>query len=205
MPSRSPFSLLLLLMASAASIATSPPGSSGDTGVDTSNDTGVDTHTDTHTDSSSALTPAPDLAALVDEGGCADVVMHLGSEAGDLVLVFNTPGLTEAAFHAMDKQASVTLDLATEYTALKLWEGVDVTNIPCNDALYGTEEVHTTWTTLSGSADLQVTSLGEHKPWDAYPGDATLTLTDVVLTADGAEDVRFDSLSWSAAVGWLPG
>jgi hypothetical protein len=58
---------------------------------------------------------------------------------------------------------------------------------------------------VSGTVAVEVDSDGVHEEWDAYPGTGTITLEDIVLEADGAEPVRVESLSWSAAVGWLPG
>jgi len=191
-----PLALSTLALALVATVATSPPETTtGDTG-DTA-DTG-------DTGDTTVLTAAPDLAALVNAGGCADLAMTLGSDAGDLVLIFTTSGVTQAAYDAKDGTATVTLDLADE-GSLELWQGIEVTNLPCNDALNGTEEVVTTWSVVSGTAEVTVVSASEHEPWDEYPGDATLTLSDAVLVADGAEDVIIDSLSWEAWVGWLPG
>jgi hypothetical protein len=192
-----PLALFTLALALVATVATSDtkPGDTGDTGD--SADTGTTTDT-------GALTPAPDLGALVNAGGCSDLAMTLGSDDKDLVLIFTTSDVTTAAYDAKAGTATVTLDLATD-GSLELWQGIDVTNIPCNDALYGTEVVVTTWTVVSGTAEVSVVSSGEHEPWDEYPGDGTLSLTDVVLSADGAEDVTIDSLSWTAWVGWLPG
>ncbi|MGM0575989.1 MAG: hypothetical protein ACQEXJ_09695 [Myxococcota bacterium] len=153
----------------------------------------------------SDLTPAPDTGLLVDAGGCADLVMSLGSEADDLVLVFDYQGeVAKAAYEAESGEASATLDVATE-ASLELRQGTKVTALVCNDALDGSEEVVTTWTATAGTAHVEVVSDGIHEPWDAYPGDATITLTDVVLEAEGAEQVVIPTLTWSAAVGWLPG
>lgn len=172
------------------------------TGTPTTTD---DSGTDTGDSGTTALIPAPDLADLVDPGGCSDLAMTLGSTAGDLVLlmVYNG-GLSQAAFDAKDGTASASLDLSVE-GSLELWQGIDVTNIPCNDALNGTEEVVTLWTAVSGTAQLDVVSDGEHKAWDAWPGTTTLVLSDVVLSADGAADVSIPTLSWTAYTGWLPG
>ena len=156
-------------------------------------------------DGTGGLVPAPDVALLVDPGGCSDLAMTLGSQAGDLNLVFvHNADVAKTAYEAADGTASVTLDLATE-ASLELWQGIQVTFLTCNDAWNGNEEIVTTWKATAGTASLQVVTQGEHEPWDAYPGTGTLTLTDVVLSAEGAVDVLIPSLTWSAAIGWLPG
>lgn len=148
--------------------------------------------------------PAPDTLGLSETGGCSDLLMYAGDPSGELILVFSTTGVAQAAYEAATLEASVELDLATE-GSLELWQGTSVTNIPCNDALYGDEEVVTSWIALEGSATVSVESEGVHEAWDAYPGTATLVLQDVVLSAEGAEDASIESLGWSAYVGWLPG
>lgn len=156
-------------------------------------------------DSQLELAPAPDLTGLVDASGCADLMMALGDPSGELVLVFSYDGaLAQQAFESGTGAASAALDLASQ-GSLELWQGSSVTNLPCNDALTGDEEVLRSWLTVSGSAALTVTSDGVHEPWDAYPGTADLELSDVVLSSEGAEDVVIESLGWSAYVGWLPG
>ncbi|HJN75304.1 MAG TPA: hypothetical protein QGF58_15350 [Myxococcota bacterium] len=148
--------------------------------------------------------PAPDLSDLSQAGGCVDLVMTMGDPSGELVLIFNHgAGLAQQAFEG-EGTAQATLDLATE-GSLELWQGVAVTNIPCNDALYGNELVVSTWTVTSGVAEVEVVSDGSSTAWGEYPGGATLKLTDVVLSEEGAEDVEIDELEWTAWVGWMPG
>ena len=168
-----------------------------DTDADTDSDTDSDTDADTDVD-------APDLSVLDRPGGCADLVMTFGSTDGSLNLVFSSSsGLAQAAYDD-GTSASLTLDLATS-GSLVLQQGNRVTDLTCNDAFTGDEVVDTEWTAVSGTLEVEVVTDGVHEDWDAYPGTGTITLEDVVLEADGAESVSVESLSWSAAVGWLPG
>ncbi len=147
----------------------------------------------------------PDLSTLTRNGGCSDLVLTQGSEDDSLILIFAyTEGLAQQAFEAEDKTASATLDLASE-GSLELWQGNRVTAIVCNDALDGSEVVETAWTVASGTAAISVVSDGTSEPWGEYPGDATVTLTDVVLESPDAPDISIPSRTWSAGVGWLPG
>ena len=157
------------------------------------------------TGDSGELVAAPDLAVLVDASGCGDVQMVLGDPGGELLLLFSyNGGLAQAAYESEAGQAGVELELAVE-GSLELWRGTSVTNIPCNDALNGDEEVLQSWLAVQGSAIVEVVSDGTTEPWGEYPGTATLELSDVVLSSEGVEDVAIESLSWSAHVGWLPG
>lgn len=146
-----------------------------------------------------------DVSRLTRSGGCGDLNLTMGSTDGELLLkLWHDGGLAMAAYQATSGTASVTLDLASE-GSLVLWEGTQVDALACNDAWTGTEEIVTTWSAIAGTAEVSVVSDQVHEPWDAYPGTGSITLTDVVLHVDGMADVSIPSLSWSAAVGWLPG
>ena len=178
------------------------PGAEKPPNGDADADTDTDTDTDTDADSDVA---APDLPGLEQPGGCSDLVMYMAAPAGDLLLIFShQEGLAQSAYESPVGTAALAVDLTSE-GSLELWQGTELSFIPCNDALNGTEEIVTTWSATSGTAELEVVSDGTTQPWGEYPGEATLILTDVVLDADGAEQVTIASLSWAAFVGWLPG
>lgn len=176
-------------------------GSSVDSATDTDPVTGG---TDSATDSGS-VGDAPDLSTLTDVGGCADVVMYQSSPDRTLVLVFHYDGeVAKRAFESSSSTASDSPDLGGPAT-LELWQGTQVTDLVCNDALTGTEVVDRAWLATSGAAQIEVVSDGTSEPWGAYPGEGTLTLTDVVMEGSGEEDVSFSTRTWTAGVGWLPG
>jgi hypothetical protein len=169
----------------------------------------VQTPGDSGTQDSGTVTDEPEahvLTKLVTPGGCADLVLTLNSKEGDLSLVFVYRNeLTKAAYESATGAAAATVDLASG-GSLELWEGIQVDQLSCNDALSGSEEILTTWTAVSGTAQLSVISNGVKNAGPAYPGTGSITLTDVVLTTADQDDLMVPNLiAWTAAVGWLPG
>lgn len=153
-------------------------------------------------------TPAAvDLSSLDREIGCSDLYMSRYASDGSLLLEASTTseGLTETAFNASDKTATLSVDLATESTGqVQLHQGVDLHLYPCDDVIEETEEITHTWTATSGTLEFTVVSDGTSSGPE-YPGEATVTLTGVVVTdADGASLSIPDS-TWTGSVGWLPG
>ena len=141
----------------------------------------------------------PDLDSLVLEGGCGDVTMYTASNDRDLILVVRFEDeLTQAAY---DEGQPVTVDVDAD-GSVELVQGRNVLNFYCNDALeVGAQEVETTWEAVSGSFTLTVTNTGDGE----YTADAEVELLDVLLQAEGADDVHIDRMDWSAGVGWWAG
>lgn len=152
-----------------------------------------------------ALTPAPDVGTLVNEGGCSDVAMTKISADDTLaLLVVSDTELAAQAYADGGAPITVTYDLAAGQGRVELWQGLGMNNLLCNDYLEGHEVVDTTWVGTSGTVELTVTPTGTATDWD-WPATGEVTLTGVVLEAAGAESVTLPTTSWTANVGWLPG
>lgn len=146
------------------------------------------------------LTAAPDLTALTDDGGCSDVILTRYAADGGLSLVLSLHDGLAADAVATGAQQSATVDLSAE-GSLVLRAGSSVTWLECTDTFDDSQIIETEWTAVSGSVALTVAP----QEGSDMPALGTVTITDAVLSADGAEDVAISSMSWSAGVGWVAG
>ncbi len=143
-------------------------------------------------------------AALVYEGGCADVVLYRWSPDDTLALLFRTTGVVAAA-HAVGGPVTTTWTLPDPAVEVALQAGEHVTHVVCNDAIEHEVVVARTWRAGAGSASLTVTPTGEATEWE-LPARGELTLSDVVLDPeDDGDPIPLPSLAVTAGVGWFPG
>lgn len=169
-------------------------------GCDEGSDTAEDTEEPTGHTTEAHLTAAPDLADLTDDGGCSDVILTRYAADGGLSLVLSLHDGLAADAVATGAQQSAAVDLSAE-GSLVLRAGSSVTWLECTDTFDDSQVIETEWTAVSGSVALTVAP----QEGSDMPALGTVTITDAVLSADGAEDVAISSMSWSAGVGWVAG
>jgi len=153
-----------------------------------------------------ATTTALD-AALAHSNGCGDLYLYAWTDDGATLLRIDVPGGLLAEADAAGGSWGVTWDLPDPEVEVALLGGSCLDELACNDALSCMEHpVDVERTAVSGTLHLALTDVVEHADccWD-YQGTATVSLCDVVFRAAGEADQTIGVLTWSAAVGWLPG
>lgn len=194
---------MLLAALIPATLACDEDKDTGSEDTATTTETGTPDETGTPVDTGPDETDAdPSIEALVSPGGCGDLMLTLASADRSWVLAFQVSGdLTRQAYE--DGKATATYTLPDD-AALSLHRGEGITELFCNDVYDESITIDESWAASAGSVTVTVVSEGiDHG--HATPGTATITIEDATLEQKGEADISIGSLSWEAAVGWLPG
>lgn len=143
---------------------------------------------------------------LTSSGGCADITLYARNDDDTIAMIFSSPGLSEQA-HASGSLLEVTWSFPSDAMTLKVRTGTHVSDTTCDDVAEGSD-VRATYVATAGQASIQVDPDQPETDYGSYPGHASVSLTDVVLTNedDPSDEVPLTAFAWADVyVGWFPG
>ena len=180
----------------------------GDADGDADGDVDGDTDEDADTDGGGGGLAAGFEESLIHSIGCADVTMAARNAEDTVALHFRVSGIARTA-HDAGEATTFDYTLPHDDVSLEVQLGVFLTTITCNDAIVPGEEpvVEERYLPTAGTLQIVITPTGESTPWGEVPGNADLTLQDVVFEREGGgHTVTVESFELrGVGIGWMPG
>ena len=142
-------------------------------------------------------------------GGCGDFFVYGQNDDDTIAIQISGSGLVQATFDA-GETTTFDFDLTTNTDlTIVVLQGQNINHASCNDALDPDIEllIDKTYVAVNGTLSIEIAPTGNETSWGELPSDATILLQSSDFCANGSvEDcLNIGELSFSTAIGWLPG
>jgi hypothetical protein len=139
-------------------------------------------------------------------GGCADMTVYGDNADGSVGIAITTgPDFDPVAAAVAAGEVVTTMHDVSEFSRVSVYVGDNVLYPECNDALdKNAYEIQQEWVATAGTITIEIAPEMDPPRFDTQ-GYATITVTGLEVSYDGATESVDTFVLDNVAVGWLPG